>query len=172
MQDWNRLPFGSIAFLGTAVSLLACYATKIAVWIPSLREPIETWVNLQVQVAVIFAAAAVASVGLIADRQHHRNVLPSIMGILGVALIAWSMDAPFDRIEDIIGLIVLIAAVFFNQTLALRQLTRTLRSRQEHITMQNALLEQQTQELNQWNRMLSQRVEEQLAQIESLGRPK
>jgi class 3 adenylate cyclase len=109
-------------------------------------------------------------VGLALDRRHHQSALPLAVGAIGFALIAWSMYAPFGRIEDIVGFVLLITAVFLNQTKALRKLTETLQSQRTEIEQQNTLLEQQSRELADWNQTLSQRVEDQISHIERLGR--
>jgi class 3 adenylate cyclase len=168
--DRKGLRFGTLANTATIVSLLACYATRIEIWIPALKEPIEHWVNIHIQAAIIVAAAGVAVVGLALDRRYHQSMLPLAVGVVGFALCAWSMYAPFGRIEDIVGFVVLISAVFLNQTQALKRLTASLQSQRTEIEQQNALLEQQSRELASWNETLSQRVEEQISHIERLGR--
>jgi class 3 adenylate cyclase len=82
------------------------------------------------------------------------------------------MYAPFGRIDDIVGFVLLVSAVFFNQTKALHALTLNLKSQNTEIERQHKLLEQQSTQLAQWNRTLSQRVEDQLSRIECLGRLK
>ena len=172
MHDRTRLPFGMLATAATILSLVSCYATRIELWIPSLHEPIQNWVNIHVQAAVIVATAAAAVVGLMLDRKHHRSATPSAVGCAGFVLIAWSMYAPFGRIDDIVGFILLVSAVFLNQTKALRALTLNLQSQNTEIDRQHRLLEQQSKQLADWNRTLSQRVEDQLSRIERLGRLK
>jgi class 3 adenylate cyclase/TRAP-type C4-dicarboxylate transport system permease small subunit len=172
MHDRARLPFGMLATTATILSLVSCYATRIELWIPSLHEPIQNWVNIHVQAAVIVATAAAAVVGLMLDRTHHRSATPSAVGCAGFVLIAWSMYAPFGRIDDIVGFILLVSAVFLNQTKALRALTLDLQSQNTEIDRQHRLLEQQSKQLADWNRTLSQRVEDQLSRIERLGRLK
>jgi class 3 adenylate cyclase/TRAP-type C4-dicarboxylate transport system permease small subunit len=172
MHDRTRLPFGMLATTATLLSLVSCYATRIELWIPSLHEPIQNWVNIHVQAAVIVATAAAAVVGLMLDRKHHRSATPSAVGCAGFVLIAWSMYAPFGRIDDIVGFILLVSAVFLNQTKALRALTLNLQSQNTEIDRQHRLLEQQSKQLADWNRTLSQRVEDQLSRIERLGRLK
>ena len=162
--------FGTLANTATIISLIACYATRIQIWIPALEGPIQEWVNIHLQAAIIVAAAGAAIVGLALDRPHHLSNLPFTLGAVGFGLIAWSMYAPFGRIEDTVGFVVLVAAVFLNQTKALRQLSLSLQSQRAEIEQQNALLEQQSRQLAEWNRTLSQRVEEQVSHIERLGR--
>lgn len=169
-DERTRFRFGILANTATIVSLVACYATRIQIWIPALKEPIHNWVNIHVQAAIIVAAAAAAVVGLALDRRHHQSILPLAVGAVGFALVAWSMYAPFGRIEDIVGFVALITAVFLNQTKALRRLTRSLQSQRAEIEQQNTLLEQQSRDLASWNETLSQRVKEQLSHIERLGR--
>ena len=170
VDDRTRLPFGTLATTATILSLVACYATRIEIWIPALKEPIKNWVNIHVQAAIIVAAAGAAVIGLALDRRHHQSALPLAVGAIGFALIAWSMYAPFGRIEDIVGFVLLITAVFLNQTKALRKLTETLQSQRTEIEQQNTLLERQSRELADWNQTLSQRVEDQISHIERLGR--
>ena len=170
VDDRTRLPFGTLATTATILSLVACYATRIEIWIPALKEPIKNWVNIHVQAAIIVAAAGAAVIGLALDRRHHQSALPLAVGAIGFALIAWSMYAPFGRIEDIVGFVLLITAVFLNQTKALRKLTETLQSQRNEIEQQNTLLERQSRELADWNQTLSQRVEDQISHIERLGR--
>jgi TRAP-type C4-dicarboxylate transport system permease small subunit len=88
MHDRTRLPFGMLATTATILSLVSCYATRIELWIPSLHEPIQNWVNIHVQAAVIVATAAAAVVGLMLDRKHHRSATPSAVGCAGFVLIA------------------------------------------------------------------------------------
>ena len=170
VDDRTRLPFGTLATTATILSLVACYATRIEIWIPALKEPIKNWVNIHVQAAIIVAAAGAAVIGLALDRRHHQSALPLAVGAIGFALIAWSMYAPFGRIEDIVGFVLLITAVFLNQTKALRKLTETLQSQRNEIEQQNTLLERQSRELADWNQTLSQRVKDQISHIERLGR--
>lgn len=172
MNNRVRLPFGVLATTATVLSLFSCYATRIEIWIPALREPIENWVNIHVQAAVIVATAGAAVAGLMLDRKHHRSTLPFTVGCAGFALIAWSMYAPFGRIDDVVGFVLLVSAVFLNQTKALQALTQNLQSQNSEIERQRGLLEQQSKQLADWNRTLSQRVEDQLARIERLDRLK
>src|SRR5919109_743023 len=166
----KRLPFSALANTATIISLIACYATRIRFWIPALQEPIRNWVNVHLQAAIIVAAAGAAVLGLMLDRPHHQSILPLAVGAVGFALITWSMYAPFGRVQDTVGFVVLVTAVFLNQTKALRQLTMNLQSQRVEIEKQNTLLEQQSRQLAEWNPTLSQRVEEQVFQIERLGR--
>ena len=115
MDDRTRLPFGVLATAATLLSIVSCYATRIELWIPALREPIANWVNTHVQAAIIVATAAAAVVGLMLDRKHHRSITPFAVGCAGFVLIAWSMYAPFGRIDDIVGFVLLVSAVFLNQ---------------------------------------------------------
>lgn len=172
MDNRRRLPFGVLATTATILSLVSCYATRIEIWVPSLHEPIRNWVNVHVQAAIIVGTAAAAVVGLMLDRNDHRSTTPFAVGCAGFILIAWSMYAPFGRIDDIVGFVLLISAVFLNQTKALRALTVNLRSQKTEIERQHTLLEQQSQQLADWNRTLTQRVEDQLSRIERLGRLK
>ncbi|HXV84520.1 MAG TPA: hypothetical protein VEG60_32115 [Candidatus Binatia bacterium] len=155
----KRWPFGALANTATIISLIACYATRIRIWIPALEEPVKNWVNIHLQAAIIVAAAGAAIVGLALDRRHHQFVLPLTVGAVGFALIAWSMYAPFGRIEDTVGFVLLVTAVFLNQTKALRLLTVRLQSQRAEIEQQNMLLERQSRQLAEWNQTLSQRVE-------------
>ena len=125
MDDHTRLPFGVLATAATLLSIVSCYATRIELWIPALREPIANWVNTHVQAAIIVATAAAAVVGLMLDRKHHRSITPFAVGCAGFVLIAWSMYAPFGRIDDIVGFVLLVSSVFLNQTKALHALTLT-----------------------------------------------
>jgi hypothetical protein len=59
---------------------LACYATRIRIWIPALEEPIKNWVNIHFQAAIIVAAAVAAVAGLALDR---RRPVP-VANIVGV----------------------------------------------------------------------------------------
>jgi uncharacterized membrane protein len=166
MDDRTRLPFGVLASAATIASIVSCYATRIEIWIPSLHDPIKDWVNIHVQAAIIVATAAAAVVGLMLDRKHHGSITPFAVGCAGFVLIAWSMYAPFGRIEDIVGFVLLVSAVFLNQTRALRALTLNLKSQNTEIERQHRLLEQQSAQLADWNRTLSHRVEDQLSRIE------
>ncbi|HEX6173808.1 MAG TPA: adenylate/guanylate cyclase domain-containing protein [Candidatus Binatia bacterium] len=172
MDDRTRLPFGVLATAATLLSLVSCYATRIELWIPALREPIANWVNTHVQAAIIVATAAAAVVGLMLDRKHHRSITPFAVGCAGFVLIAWSMYAPFGKIDDIVGFVLLVSAVFLNQTKALHALTLNLKSQNTEIERQHKLLEQQSAQLAEWNRTLSQRVDDQLSRIDRLGRLK
>jgi adenylate cyclase len=172
MDDRTRLPFGVLATAATLLSIVSCYATRIELWIPALREPIANWVNTHVQAAIIVATAAAAVVGLMLDRKHHRSITPFAVGCAGFVLIAWSMYAPFGRIDDIVGFVLLVSSVFLNQTKALHALTLNLKSQNTEIERQHKLLEQQSAQLAEWNRTLSQRVDDQLSRIDRLGRLK
>ena len=97
------------------------------------NDPIKEWVNIHVQAAIIVATAAAAVVGLLLDRKHHGSITPFAVGCAGFVLIAWSMYAPFGRIEDIVGFVLLVSAVFLNQTRALRALTLNLKSQNTEI---------------------------------------
>lgn len=102
-----------LAPAGTALAILACYGTLAVVGALSLMGvALAVDEGLWAGAIVLFALLALA--GLILGWRVHRSMPPVLLGVLGTALILWTMGASYSRSIEIAGFVFLIAAAWLD----------------------------------------------------------
>jgi len=156
----TRLPFGVLAYTGAGVSITICFAKAILTYSYAVIGLGVSQINLNphIQAVLMWLFALGAIVGLSLDRNRCGSSLPTILGVVGFVIIVGTLYGYYRTDVLMMGYTVLLAAAFLNQAFHLRQL--------------NLRVARQAESLHSLNATLEQRVEEQVREIESLGRLK
>lgn len=144
-------PFGLLAYLGAGASLLVCYGKAILVATVGGLGMDVVYLNPHVQAILMWVLGTVAVYGLVQDRKVHRKNYPVIIGAVGVVVIIATLYTYYDSAVELSGYLLLLTAAFLNQNIFLSQLNG------------------QVAELNN---NLEQRVQDQVHEIDRLGRLK
>jgi class 3 adenylate cyclase len=152
----DKLPFGFLAYLGAAVSLVFCYFDLFADLAADLFDVQGLSINPHVQAVFMWLFVVVAVVGLALDRKAHGHKLPLLLGLLALAMVVGTLYTYYDVIILMTGYVILLIAAFVNQTIMLQFLNRAVRS--------------QAAELADLNASLERRVEAQVEEIDRLAR--
>jgi class 3 adenylate cyclase len=152
----DRLPFGFLAYLGAAVSLVFCYFDLFAGLAANVFGVEMLSINPHVQAVLMWLFVVVAVVGLARDRNAHGHRLPLLLGLVALAMVVGTLYTYYDVIILMTGYVILLIAAFVNQTIMLQFLNRAVRA--------------QAAELADLNTSLEQRVEAQVEEIDRLAR--
>ena len=150
--------FGWLANTCTLGSLLMCFAnTALIVALAALGIQVTDMVP-HVQAVLMWLLALLAVVGLAMDRRQHGNNAPFAVGFLSLVVMVVTLYGYYHWAILTLSYILLVAAIFMNQTAAFKALYTKVRA--------------QAEQLEEWNRTLTQRVDEQVERIERLDRLK
>lgn len=150
--------FGWLANCSAVGSLLMCFAQPaIAIGLAGLGI-LSKDVIPHVQAVLMWSLAVVALVGVAIDRKQHDHKAPLVLAGLGVLVMVGTLYIFYDWRILTLAYFLLVAAVFLNQNLALRKLYRKVRA--------------QAVELQDWNKTLEQRVDEEVEKNKRLERLK
>ena len=159
LQPGSRtLPFGLLALLGAGASLLFCYAQVVISLLAPLFGLPEFELNIHVQALFMWGFALVTVIGLAQDRKLHGNNVPLVMSAIAVITIVGTLYTFYDVRILILGYVFLVIAALLNQNMMLGSL--------------NMAVHRQASQLRELNSTLEQRVENQVREIERLGRLK
>lgn len=148
--------FGLLANCCALGSLLMCFAQPaIAVVLAALGVAAQETIP-HVQAVLMWSLAALALVGLGADRKQHRRRTPSVLAVAALVLIVGTLYLHYDWRILTLGYVLLVAAVTINQNVALRALYDKVQA--------------QAAELEVWNTTLQARVDEELEKNARLAR--
>jgi class 3 adenylate cyclase len=111
-----------------------------------------------IQAILMWLLASLAILGLYSDRRHHENNWPLGVGVLSLLILFGTLYGYYHWSILTLSYLLLVAAIFLNQTAALRRLYSEVQA--------------QAEQLEEWNRSLTERVNEQVERIERLGRLK
>ena len=150
--------FGWLANTFAVGSLLMCYGKAAVAAVFAIMGLFLSDMVEDVQAILMWLFALIAVIGLTLDRKQHKQNKPLILCIVGVLVMVATLYGYYDWRILTFSYICIIAAVFLNQNIALKSLYQTIQN--------------QAGELEQWNTKLEQRVNDQVTEIESLGRLK
>ncbi len=102
-----------LAGIGTILSLVTCYGTLAIVSILGALGFAIT-LNNTIWAGAIVAFAALAAIGLALGYRRHRKPAPLAIGILGAALISYTMLVDYSRVIELIGFVLLALAAFWD----------------------------------------------------------
>ena len=156
--DRRRLPFGFVAFVGAATSLVFCYVQVLISLMAPLFGLAAFEMNLHLQAVFMWAFALVTVSGLARDRRHHHSNLPLILSGAAVLIIAGTLYTYYDIRILILGYVLLVISALLNQNRILVSLNKEVRT--------------QARQLGELNSTLEKRVESQVAEIGRLARLK
>jgi len=150
--------FGILAFLGSALSLAACFAEILITAIAPLIGIAIVSVNPHGQAVLMWMFALVGVIGLARDRKNNRSKMPLVIGVVSLILIIGTLYTYYDVRILMMGYTLLVVAAFLNQSLRMKALNRTVM--------------EQANELKALNSSLESRVESQVEEINRLARLK
>lgn len=159
----DKLPFGWLAYLGAAASLVVCYGKTILLGTVGAFGIAEPQFNPHLQAALMWGLGTVAVYGLYRDREAHRKNYPLILGVIGVLIIIATLYTFYKPSIEMSGYIVLVVAALLNQNAMLIELNRAVAKQAEE-------LEEKTRELERLNSGLEETVSDQVSEIERLAR--
>ncbi len=148
-------PFGLLAYIGSGVSIVFCFAqiilkSVILTLLPLLGITVgEFDVNPHWQAVLMWSFAALAVVGLVLDRDRCGSLLPMAVGIGSLIVIVATLYVHYEPEFLTMAYAALVVAAILNQTIRLKQLNI-------QVARQSATLEQ--------------RVASQVEEIEKLSR--
>lgn len=150
--------FGLLANSCVLGSLLMCFGQSgIALALGTLGVMSADLVP-HVQSLLMWGLAALVVLGLALDRRQHGERTPLVIGTVGLAIQIGTLYVYYDWRILTFAYLLIVAAVFLNQNVALRGLVRTVRA--------------QSAELQAWNQTLAERVAEQIEKNAGLERLK
>jgi class 3 adenylate cyclase len=150
--------FGWLANYSAVGSLLMCFAQPaIAAGLAGIGILSKDLIP-HVQAVLMWSLAVLALVGVTIDRRHHGRKLPLVLAGSGVAAMIGTLYAYYDWRILTLAYFLLIASVFLNQNVALRNLYRKVQA--------------QAEELEGWNKTLEVRVDEEIEKNKRLERLK
>jgi class 3 adenylate cyclase len=154
--EGGRLPFGFLAYLGAAISLVFCYFDLFADIAADVFNVEVLSINPHLQAVLMWLFVVVAVVGLALDRKAHGHKLPLLLGLLALGMVVGTLYTYYDVIILMTGYVILLIAAFVNQNIMLQFLNRAVRS--------------QAAELADLNSSLERRVAAQVEEIDRLAR--
>jgi len=154
----HLLRFGTLAYLGAAASLVACFWKATAGLIAPLIGLSVIDLNPHLQAVIMWAFAAVTVAALIIDRRQHGENAPFLLGAVALVMIMATLYTFYHDAILATGYVLLLIATFLNQN-------RTL-------AFLNQKVQAQANELADVNTSLERRVTDQVREIERLARLK
>lgn len=117
--------FGWLAGAATVLAIAACYGTLVLIGALALMG-ITLAPHAGVWAGVISVLALLAAAGVLLGYRRHRAIAPLLLALLGAALILWVMLGSYDRLMELAGFAVLVAAAVWDWRL--KRATRTKES--------------------------------------------
>jgi hypothetical protein len=118
-QPRRRLAPGLPGALALALSLLACYGTLAAVTaLSALGVTLALHEGLWAGTIVLFALLALAAV--VAGRERHGRLAPSLSALAGTLLLGYVMFVEFTRVLELVAFALLALAVVWDARLGRR----------------------------------------------------
>ena len=149
----SRTPGFTLIELLVVIAIIAILAAML---VPMLGS--DWHFNPHLQAVLMWALGLLAVIGVYRDSNRHGESWPFYLAAAGLAIIVGSLYVYYHVSIESLGYIVLIAGVLLNQNAILKQL--------------NAETHAQARDLADWNRNLEQRVNEQVAELDRIGRLK
>ena len=103
----------SFARVATVLAVLSCYGTSVLIGLLSMLG-VTLAMDERVWAGTIVFFAALATVAIGVSARHHRAAGPIVIASLGLGLIAGVMYGAFNRIIEITGFVLLIAAALWD----------------------------------------------------------
>lgn len=150
--------FGWLANGSALGSLLMCFAQPaIAAGLAGVGIVAQDLIP-HVQAVLMWSLAGLALVGVALDSKHHQQKAPLILAVAGVVVMVGTLYVFYDWRILTLAYFLLVASVFLNQNVALRNLYRKVQA--------------QAEELEDWNKTLESRVDEEVEKNKRLERLK
>jgi class 3 adenylate cyclase len=149
------LPFGVPALIAAGASLATCYVSSFAESFLGIQT---LGLNPHVQAALMGVFALFAVYAMWHDRKFHQHNIPAVLGALAVAMLIGTLYIQYVEGIERFAYTLLVIAAFLNQTIVLSIL--------------NGMTRRQATEIALLNQRLALKVENQIHQIDRLGRLK
>ncbi|MEM7123815.1 MAG: adenylate/guanylate cyclase domain-containing protein [Pseudomonadota bacterium] len=152
------MPFGSLAFLGAAASLVFCYGQVLISLLAPLFGMAAFELNIHLQAVFMWGFALVTVMGLFNDQKLHKSKVPLVVSAVAVVTIIFTLYVYYDIRILILGYVLLVIAALLNQNMRLVSLNREVKA--------------QADRLSDLNQTLEKRVEDQVEEIERIAQLK
>ena len=148
---------GWLPYVGAALSMAVCYIkTLAAALLPMLGQD---WnLNPHFQAVLMWSLGLIAVVAIYRDTRRHGDRYPFYISAVGLIIIVVTLYVHYNVNIESLGYTTLVIGVFLNQNALLRQL--------------NIVTKRQAADLAEWNRTLENRVAEQVAELDRVGKLK
>jgi class 3 adenylate cyclase len=148
---------GWFPYVGAALSMAVCYIkTLAAALLPMLGQD---WnLNPHFQAVLMWSLGLIAVIAVYRDTRRHGDRNAFYVSSAGLIIIVLSLYVHYNEHIESLGYTTLVIGVFLNQNAILRQL--------------NIVTERQAADLAEWNRTLENRVAEQVAELDRVGKLK
>lgn len=150
--------FGWLANVSAVGSLLMCFGQPaIALGLAAIGILSQDAIP-HVQAVLMWSLAVLALTGVTLDQKYHKQKAPVMLAIAGVVIMVGTLYVFYDWRILTLAYFLIVASVFLNQNVALRNLYRKVQA--------------QAAELEEWNKTLERRVEEEIEKNKRLERLK
>ncbi len=102
-----------LASAATALAIIACYGTTLAVGALSLLG-VAVILDDRLWAGAISAFAALAALVIAIGSWRRRNANPALVAGLGLALILWTMYGAYSRVTELVGFALLVIATLLD----------------------------------------------------------
>ena len=112
-----------LAGLATGFAVVACYGTAVVVTLLSLLG-VSIALNQRVWAGAVTTFAALAAGAIASSYPRHHMIAPIASAGAGLALIFWVMFVSYDRLAELAGFVLLVAATVLDSRARARAGTR------------------------------------------------
>ena len=99
--------------LATVLAVLSCYGTTVLIGLLSLLG-VSLAINERAWAGAISVFATLATIAIAVSYRRHRIVWPTMIAILGLALVLWAMFGSYSRGSEFFGFVLLVAATLWD----------------------------------------------------------
>lgn len=155
---------GWLPYLWAALSVAVCYIKAITVAVSPMWG--VAWdINPHIQALLMVSFGALVAYAIHRDQDKHQDHRPFYIAVAGLVIMAGTLYTVYDIRILFLGYFFLLVGAFANQNAILKRLNL-------QVQRQNAQIQQQAEELADWNRTLEIRVNEQVAELDRIGQLK
>lgn len=108
----------------TVLAILTCYGTTLLIGLLSLLG-VTLAVHEGLWAGAIAAFAALAAIAMAVSYRRHRVIGPTVVAVVGTALILWAMFGSYNRFIELVGFALLIAATLWDWRVGLTRRAAT-----------------------------------------------
>jgi len=154
----QKFRFGNIAYLGAAISLLACFGKATIGFVTPVIGLSIIELDPHLQAIIMWGFAAISVAALFVDLNQHGELTPLLLGAAALVIIMATLYTFYHDVILATGYVLLLIASFLNQNRTLAYLNKKVQAQADEITEVNSSLER--------------RVTDQFHEIERLARLK
>lgn len=99
--------------MATALAVLSCYGTAVLIGLLSLLG-LSLALDESTWAGAISVFSALAAIAIALSYRRHRIIGPTVVAVLGLALILWVMYGSYSRAVELAGFVLLIVAALWD----------------------------------------------------------